>query len=206
MTHPGDYKIFVQVKYWTHLECDQQPRTTPGYCWDTSLAGIPLCCYPPPLSYRIASQTNIEKVSAPQFAILSGAVVGGIIAFIVVPQTGTGWRQRFWSLLGACLLAVIVTILLSRLSETQFLIRVTVSDFWGAIAIGFVANVAGAKVLEIVIPQAHRKDDKGQRGSDGHNLAAVPHKDKDEEKLRSDKESNDKQKPEAVKRADDVGG
>jgi hypothetical protein len=54
-------------------------------------------------------------------------------------------------ILGAALLSIIVTILLARLSETQFLIRITVADFWGAVAIGFVANYAGAEVLNKII-------------------------------------------------------
>jgi hypothetical protein len=33
------------------------------------------------------------------------------------------------------------------LAETQFLIKVSVNDFWGAIAIGFVASGSGRKIL-----------------------------------------------------------
>jgi hypothetical protein len=53
---------------------------------------------------------------------------------------------------GSVLLSAMVTILLSRISETQFLIKVSITDFWGAVAIGFVANYAGAKILDRFLP------------------------------------------------------
>jgi hypothetical protein len=56
------------------------------------------------------------------------------------------------------LLSAIVTILLARVSETQFLIRITVSDFWGAIAVGFIANYIGAKIFERIIPTIRASD------------------------------------------------
>jgi hypothetical protein len=52
---------------------------------------------------------------------------------------------------GAILLSTMATILPSRISETQFLIKVTITDVWGAIAIGFVANYIGAKVLDKIL-------------------------------------------------------
>ena len=52
---------------------------------------------------------------------------------------------------GSVLLSAIITILLSRISETQFLIRITVADFWGAITVGFVANYLGTKFLDKII-------------------------------------------------------
>jgi hypothetical protein len=49
------------------------------------------------------------------------------------------------------LLSAIVAILLSRISETQFLIRVTIADFWGAVAIGFITVYFGSKALEQIL-------------------------------------------------------
>ena len=46
------------------------------------------------------------------------------------------------------MLSSIVTILLARLSETQFLVRVNVADLWGAIAIGFIASASGTAILQ----------------------------------------------------------
>jgi hypothetical protein len=64
--------------------------------------------------------------------------------------------KQTYGLFGACLLSAIVTILLARISETQFLVKVTVNDIWGAITIGFFANYAGSKVLERFFPQSER--------------------------------------------------
>jgi len=141
---PGDYKIAAVAKYWTD----------PAF---------------PTNDYRIATQSLTVHVAAPQFVILVGAALGGLIAYFILPQarlrlikvakrgpTRTekflGFSEWFFKelagIFGAALLSAMVTILLSRISETQFLIRVTVNDFWGAIAVGFLANFGGASLLE----------------------------------------------------------
>jgi hypothetical protein len=45
------------------------------------------------------------------------------------------------------LMGVVVTILISRIAETQFFVKVTINDLWGAIAVGFVINYYGPRVL-----------------------------------------------------------
>ena len=104
--------------------------------------------------------------SAPQAVILFGAAVGGLFAYFIHPQARRrlidsapfrgrsflyeGTRRIFQEIGGAfaaLLLSTIVTILLSQISDTQFFIRVTVSDLWGAITIGFVADYAGSTIL-----------------------------------------------------------
>jgi hypothetical protein len=57
-----------------------------------------------------------------------------------------------FGLLGAIALSIIVTILLSRMSESQSLIRITATDLWGAIAIGFISNYAGISLLRSILP------------------------------------------------------
>ena len=47
---------------------------------------------------------------------------------------------------------MIVTILLSRIADTQFYVRITVNDLWGAIALGFIANYAGYRFLLKLVP------------------------------------------------------
>jgi hypothetical protein len=82
----------------------------------------------------------------------------------VTPSTQL-WGEGFGSItvnvfkflagaVGSILLSAIVTILLSWLSETQFLIRVSINDFWGAIAVGFVANLPGIKILQTISGEA----------------------------------------------------
>jgi hypothetical protein len=46
------------------------------------------------------------------------------------------------------------TVVLSRIAETQFFIKVSVSDFWGAIAVGFLANYGGWALLDKMVPGA----------------------------------------------------
>jgi hypothetical protein len=152
---PGDYTLTVVGLYWTD----------PGFPLD---------------QYRTISQSVTLPVTAPQSVILLGAAVGGIIAYFILPQARRRWiasrsrnaavsrslrarARRWWQevggVVGAAVLSMIVTILLARISETQFLIRVTVSDVWGAIAIGFVANYVGAGLLAKLIP--HRTEPDG---------------------------------------------
>jgi hypothetical protein len=145
---PGDYSITVSAKYWIF------PTKPPD-------AG----------KYHTKIETKTLTFEAPQSVILFGALLGGLISYFLLPQARRKliamesdrkeeskfvYRLRKISkevagIFGSALLSIIVTILLARLSETQFLIRVTVSDFWGAVAIGFVANYAGAEVLNKII-------------------------------------------------------
>src|SRR5579863_3315150 len=134
--NPGDYKISIIAQYWT----------SPGF---------------KPNEYHTATQATTVRVAAPQSVILFGAALGGLIGFFIFPllyakrrppRTGKTRAKTFAGLLGAMLLSMIVTILLARISETQFLIRVTVADFWGAIAVGFVANYIGVKIFEKILP------------------------------------------------------
>jgi hypothetical protein len=146
---PGDYKVSVSAKYWT------DPKLPDG-------------------DYRHQTETAIVTVAAPQFVILFGAAIGGLIAYLILGPLGTGATQGtsdgngsflasrvtratlklFVGVLGSVLLSAVITILLARISETQFLIRVTVTDFWGGVAIGFAANYAGAKILERIVGRA----------------------------------------------------
>lgn len=135
---PGDYKLTVSVNFWLH----------------------PLTALTD--DYRIAVQTTTVRIVAPQSVILLGASIGGLIAYIILPQgrqrqtqnishLGLFISKEILGILGAILLSAIVTILLSRISDTQFLIRVSISDFWGAITIGFISNYLGYELLKKLI-------------------------------------------------------
>ena len=143
---PGDYKIAVVCKYSPVID------SKPGV-------------------YRTTVQTSTIHVAAPQFVILFGAALGGLLAYFLLPQAraklvkasvsdkraSAAGRitqrilKELGGVIGAILLSTMITILLSRISETQFLIRVTITDLWGAIAIGFVANYVGAKALDKIL-------------------------------------------------------
>ena len=105
---------------------------------------------------EVALATPTVNVAAPQRVILVGAALGGLLAYLILPRTrrrspaGTQWHRIARAVAGpagAMLLSVVITILLARLSETQFVIRVTVADLWGAIAVGFIANYLGVEAL-----------------------------------------------------------
>ena len=131
---PGTYRLTVTANYWDNI----------------GLTGIP----------NVAVESNSVEVAAPQTVILVGASIGGLIGYLILPRTRRQravrskvhqWAAAVVEASGAMLLSAIITILLARISESQFLIRVTVSDLWGAIAIGFVANYFGVGVLNKII-------------------------------------------------------
>ena len=148
---PGDYNVTVVAKYRTTSE--ESANST----------------------YRTVAATSTIHVVAPPFVILFGAALGGVLAYFIVPGLRKhlsysptkfrGWVARFakeaGGISGSALLSAVVTILLSRISESQFLIQVTVTDFWGAIAIGFVANYLGWNVLGKIVSRIGPAQDHG---------------------------------------------
>lgn len=159
---PGEYSLTVNCKYWT----------TPD------LSG----------AYHLITTTSRVSIAAPQVVILLGAGLGGLIAFFLMPFvrrrrrshrdtvneiTATGMEAKWWkrmpkailAALGTILLSIIVTILLSRISDTQFFIQLTVNDFWGAIAVGFIAAFVGNRVIERIVGGSDKNESKtGESG------------------------------------------
>jgi hypothetical protein len=95
------------------------------------------------------------NIVASQSTVIVGAMLGGLIAFFLLPNLRVSenpndafTRKWYRDLFAALLLSAIVPILLSRLSDTQFLVKVSVNDFWGAVVIGFVAAASGTKGLQ----------------------------------------------------------
>jgi hypothetical protein len=141
---PGDYKVGVAIRY--HVDGD------------------------PPEVYKTAIQSALVHVSAPEFVILIGAALGGLLGYIISriylsnesPLKGRfAFLQVLVGMLGSMLLSAIVTILLARISETQFLVRVSINDLWGAIAIGFIASIIGIRILDNFIPPSKSAQSKG---------------------------------------------
>jgi hypothetical protein len=166
---PGDYKISVIAQYWTNSGGSTASGSNPI----TMNTG----------EYRTATQAATVRVAAPQSVILLGAALGGLIAFFIFPhrndgpRTAKGRSKMIAGMAGAMLLSMIVTILLARISETQFLIRVTVADFWGAIAVGFVANYVGVKIFDRILPRGgnpRTAQGRGGNGGAGNGGAANP--------------------------------
>jgi hypothetical protein len=164
---PGDYVVSVVAEYWME----------PGFS---------------SRDYYTATESTSVHMAAPESVILLGAAVGGLVAFILFPTRrrvairAAGIDNRYLAAAytaatetagaaGSMLLSVIITILTARIAESEFLVRITVSDFWGAIAVGFIASYAGAKALDKLIPSVNdaaagsasdeRAPNGGQQGS-----------------------------------------
>lgn len=134
---PGEYNMKVVGSYWTDPEDARQKKR----------------------NYRSESAEVKVLLAAPQSVILLGAIVGGLIAYFLLPNIRLHPQEiDLTGLVTAILLSSIVTILLARLSETQFLIRVTINDFWGAIAIGFIASAWGTSIIQRFIPSRSESD------------------------------------------------
>ena len=53
-------------------------------------------------------------------------------------------------LIGTAILSASFTIVSSRLADTQFPVKISVLDLWGAITIGFLSYFAGNKFIEML--------------------------------------------------------
>lgn len=88
------------------------------------------------------------EVGTPQFVITVGAMVGGLLAYFLLPATRLHpGANTPTGILTALLLSATIAILLYRLADSPILIKVTVNDISGAIAIGFVGSASGAGIL-----------------------------------------------------------
>ena len=137
---PGEYTIRIVGGYWL----DQKKIRTPD-------------------GYRSETAEIKVKIGSPQHVILLGAAVGGLIAALLsiftakeqLPETRLFARvvRAMLQIISAPLLAATVTILLSRLADAPLPIRVSVNDFWGSIAIGFIAAMWGPMILKKLVPK-----------------------------------------------------
>jgi hypothetical protein len=138
---PGDYKVGVVVRY--HLEGDPQNIN------------------------KTAIQAALVHISAPELVILIGAATGGLLGYIISRiylSEKRPLKGRFAILvgmLGSMLLSAIVTILLAHISETQFLVRINITDLWGAIAVGFISSIVGFRILDNFIPDMKSSRSEG---------------------------------------------
>lgn len=135
---PGTYPITVDAKYWENRSfADDQ--------------------------YQMAIGSTNADYAAPRGVVLSGAIVGAILFTLLslfraregsvdIAKAG----KQVLALGGAVLLSLIITILLSRVEAAESLIKVNISDFWGGIAVGFLANYGGFALLNKMVPPAEK--------------------------------------------------
>ncbi len=152
---PGEYNLAINARYW--IDSTKNITTLQ------------------PADYFSCTNNVIVSASAPEGVLLLGAAIGGLIAYLIFPRRRTtnlvtaplDWSLplRTWTrrvtvtvgsslpgAFGAMLWAALVTILLSRLAKTDFVVQISVPDFWGAIAAGFIAQYGGTKWLERLVP------------------------------------------------------
>lgn len=135
---PGRYTLTVVAGYWDTFESAQSSAPD----WHTQSVDMQ------------------EVISAPQSTIFFGAILGGMFAFMLVWKANPSLYSKM-GFFSAPLLSILVTILLSRLSESQFIVRVTVSDVWGAMAVGFIGAASGPAILQkFTSPLAVRATDE----------------------------------------------
>jgi len=150
---PGDYVYVVVGKAYTFLE-------------------------PKPSPYHTFTERVKLHVGLSQFDTMVAAMIGGFLAYLVValreggdlsnpgpgspgspgsphpPESTDRGRsaRRFFVILrrmfSAALVSAVVTVILSRISDTQFPIKVSVNDFWGALTVGFVAFFVGNRLID----------------------------------------------------------
>jgi hypothetical protein len=115
---------------------------------------------------RVFSQSAVLDVGIDQANILAFAALGGFFAFLVMAfreqgEAGKVAAAQMWTrswfknlavfaknAIGAAFLSAAVTIVASRLSSTEFPVKVSVNDFWGALTVGFVSYFVGGKFID----------------------------------------------------------
>ena len=156
--NPGDYRVTMLLHYWAKK---------PPKAYFTGVESVD----PPPKDYAIATKSAVVPVRAPEAVVLLGAAVGALLAFLIFPPSvknltgrGTSAQAAWWVTvraaggLVAMAIGVMATILASRLSESHFIVRVTVQDIWGALAVGFAAEYGGTALLQTMIGRRSRTD------------------------------------------------
>ncbi len=144
------------------------------------------------------TETTTLHVGLSQVSTAVAAFIGALLAYLVVAlqpgqafdkwklkaeataaSVSTGPLQLFngWvrsaaivlrNALAAGLLGAALTIVASRLSDTQFPIKVSVNDFWGALTIGFVSYFIGGRLLTTIVERfAPKPGGDDQTGAPG---------------------------------------
>jgi hypothetical protein len=138
---PGDYAFVVDAKL--HLSPNQQEEVI----------------------YHTITERTTLRVSITQLTAMFAAMFGAVIAYFVTslqPNKDFDRLKKEASTLvsvfriirnffAAALMGATIAIVSSRLADTQFPIKVSVNDFWGAVTIGFLSYFIGDKFIEKLI-------------------------------------------------------
>lgn len=124
------------------------------------------------------AESTTMKVTLSQTATAIAAFIGGLLAYLFVAvqpngpwdqfvsktqPTGDSHKRTFWiagfglarDFFAAGLVGAAVTVVSSRLADTQFPVKVSVGDVWGALTIGFVSYFIGTRfIVKLLSPLA----------------------------------------------------
>jgi len=119
-------------------------------------------------NYHTFTERTALRVSIPQVWAIWAAMLGAVLGYTTTKlrkEQSFGIFNRkekgqkllafinflFRDIASAMLIGAVVTILSSRLSETQFPIKVSVNDVWGAGTVGFLSYFVGYKVIDKLV-------------------------------------------------------
>ena len=119
----------------------------------------------PPVHYYTETANLPVTIDQAEMVIYAG--LGGVLAFLVmtfrVGNTLVGYAtkvqassqqppRKVWIIVrgmgGAILLSATVAVIAGRLSNTEFPVKVSINDFWGALTVGFVSYFFGGKFID----------------------------------------------------------
>ena len=169
--HAKRMSFFEVFRSWLHdftKKVDEQLSFVPG---DYVFVVDGKAHWMPNNSEEAGYHTFTERVKLhiglSQMGTMIAAMIGGVVGYFVgALRPGGDLRQAssaqptkriqhgfviLRNLLSAMLISAVVTIILSRISDTQFPIKVSVSDFWGALTVGFFAYFLGYKLIDKMV-------------------------------------------------------
>lgn len=172
---PGKYHARVEIHYWVSdptLEGTPQEKKITNDASLTALLRSLVAASPGkhllPSARTIVASKELDVSHSPFVSIVGGGA-GGLLGFFILflsQQTADpkaedairSLRERLRKIFYygshatlAVLLGITITILLSRIGDTKFLISVKINDIWGALTTGLIAELAGFKILERVL-------------------------------------------------------
>jgi hypothetical protein len=114
--------------------------------------------------YHTFAEAVSVKLGIEQLTIMLFAGIGAILAYFVIAlresgdvdkvRTTTGKSRAVAllafgrNILSAFLLGAVLAVVANRLSDTQFPVKVSVNDVWGALTVGFVFYFIGQKLID----------------------------------------------------------
>jgi hypothetical protein len=163
------FRFIKILKEFLLFKPDEYPFTAIVHYWNT----------PPSIengrfnlsNTKMVSEVRSIQIEGSPIVLILGAAIGGMFAFAIRSFVSTSIpsvkairtvSMYLIGLVSTMLFCVVGVILLERLSKSDFPVAVSVKDFWGAIAIGFVLEWWGLKGLRTTI-KSREGSTRGQK-------------------------------------------